>query len=77
MSTPNDDHVVNFKEGVLNVCLQITFEDTNTSNPYGAIPEDARYQVAVSTSTLYNQQVAVCANYKPNLKVNDPARRAK
>ena len=40
--TPNDDHVVNFKEDLLNVCLQIAFKITNAGNPSGAILEDAR-----------------------------------
>ena len=40
--TPSDDHVVAFKEDLLNVCLQIAFEGTNAGNPSGAILEDSR-----------------------------------
>ena len=76
-STPNDDHVVNFKEELLSICLQIAFEGTDTSDPSAAIPGDARYQAAVSTSLPYDHQVAACANYDPNLEVEDPTRRAK
>ena len=39
--TPNDDHVVNFKEDLLKVCLQISFEGTESGDPSGAILEDA------------------------------------
>ena len=75
--TPNNDHVVNFKEELLNVCLQISPKGTNSGNPSGAILEDAHYQVVLSKSTLYDRQVAARANYKPNLKADDPARRSK
>ena len=76
MGTPNDDHVVTFKEDLLKVCLQIEFEGTDTSDPSGAILEDACYQVAVSTSTPYDRQVAARVNYNSNCKTDDPARRA-
>ena len=62
LGTPNDDHVVTFKEDLLNVCLQIAFEGTDTGDPSGAILEDARYQVAVTTNTPYGCKVAVRAN---------------
>ena len=39
--TPNDDHVVTFKEDLLNVCLQIAFKGTDDGNPSGAILEEA------------------------------------
>ena len=77
VGTPNDDHVVKFKEDLLNVCLHISFGDTDAVNPSGAILKDARYQVAVLTSTPYNRQVAARANYDPNLKVKYPALHAK
>ena len=38
--TPNYDHVVTFKEDLLNFCLQISFGGTNAGNPSGAILED-------------------------------------
>ena len=75
--TPNDGHVVTFKDDLLNVCLQIACEGTNARDPSGAILNDARYQVAVAMNTLYECQVAARANYKPNIKADDPARRAK
>ena len=75
--TSNDDHVVAFKEDLLNVCLQIAFKGTDASNPSGVILEDARYQVAVATNTPYNRQVAARANYDPDFQVENPARRAK
>ena len=40
--TPNNDHVVAFKEDLLNVCLQIAFEGTDAGDPYGSILEDAQ-----------------------------------
>ena len=42
VGTPNNEHVVTFKEDLLNICLQITFEGTNAGDPSGAILEDAR-----------------------------------
>ena len=75
--TPNDEHVVLFKEDLLNVCLQIACEGTNARDPSGAILNDARYQVAVAMNTLYECQVAARANYDRNPRVDDPARRAK
>ena len=39
-STPNDDHVVNFKEDLSNGCLQIACKGTNAGDPSGAILED-------------------------------------
>ena len=77
MGNPNDNHVFNFKEVLLNVCLQITFKGTDAGNPSVNILEDARYQVTVSTSTPYDRQVAAHANYDPNLKADDPTCRAK
>ena len=71
------NHVINFKEDLLSVCLQISFEGTDYGDPSGAILEDACYQDAVSVSTLYDLQVAARANYDPNIKAKDPARRAK
>ena len=38
--TPNDNHVVAFKEDLLNVCLQIAFEGTNSGDPSGAVFKD-------------------------------------
>ena len=74
--TPNDNHVVAFKEDLLSVCLQIAFKRTNADDPYGAILEDARYCVTITTNTSYNRQVAARANYDPGLQVDEPARRA-
>ena len=75
--TPNDDHAVEFKEDLLNVCLQIDFEGTNAGNPSGTIHEGACYRVTVATNTSYNRQVAARANYNLYLQEDDPARRSK
>ena len=53
--TPNNNHVVTFKEDLLDVCFQIAFEGTKDGNPSGAILEGARYQVAVATNTPYDR----------------------
>ena len=75
--TPNNDHVVAFKEDLLNVCLKIAFEGTNASNPSGAILEDARYRVAVATNAPYERQVVARANYDPDLQEDNIVRRSK
>ena len=75
--TPNDDHVFALKEDLLNVCLKISFEGTDASNPSGAILEDARYRVAVATNAPYERQVVARANYDPDLQADNPARCVK
>ena len=75
--TPNNDHVVAFKEDLLNVCLQIAFKGTNAGDPSGAILEDARYRVAIATNTPYDRQVATRANYDPDLQADNPVHRVK
>ena len=60
--TPNDNHVFAFKEDLLNICLKISFECTDTGDPSSAILEDARYRVAVATNNPYDRQVAAHAN---------------
>ena len=75
--TSNGEHVVAFKEDLLNVCLQIAFKGADARNPSGAILEDARYRVAVATNVPYNRQVAARANYDPNRQSDDPVRHAK
>ena len=77
MGTPNDDHVVKFKEYFLNVCLQIVFKGTNAGDPSGAILKDPRCQVAVATNIPYDRQVAAHAHYDPDLQSDNPACRAK
>ena len=74
--TSKKHHVVTFKEDLLNVCPQIAFKGTDVGDPSGASLEDACYQVAVSTSTPYDRQVAARVNYNSNCKTDDPARRA-
>ena len=73
--TPNDNHAVAFKEDLLNVCFQIAFKGTDAGDPSGAILEDARYRVAITTNIPYHRQVAARTNYDPDLKADDPARR--
>ena len=75
--TPNDDHVVAFKEDLLNVCLQIAFKGADAGESSGAILEDARYRVAFATNTPYDRQVAARVNYDPNLQADNPAHSAK
>ena len=75
--TLNNDHVVDFKVDLLNVCLQIAFEGTDAGDPSVVILEDARYRVAVATNTPYDRQVAARANYNPDLQEDNPPRRAK
>ena len=52
--TPINNHVVSFKEDLLNVRLQIAFKGINAGNPSSAILADARYWVAVVTNTPYD-----------------------
>ena len=40
--SPNNDHTLIFKEDLLNVTFQITFEGTNSGDPSGAILSDAK-----------------------------------
>ena len=40
--TPNDDHVIAFKDDLLNICLQIAFEGTDAGDPSGTILEEPR-----------------------------------
>ena len=75
--TPNEEHVVAFKEDLLNICLYIAFEGTNASDPSGAILEDTRYQAAAATNTPYDRQVAARASYDPDLQADNPTRRSK
>ena len=74
---PNDNHTLKFKEDLLNVTLQITFEGTNGGDPSGAILADAKYKAANSTTVSYDRQLAARANYDATIKENDPARRSK
>ena len=75
--TPNDDHTLKFKEDLLNVTFQITFEGTDRGDPSGAILADAKYKAANLTAVSYDRQLAARANYNAYILVNDPARRSK
>ena len=74
---PNDDHMLKFKEDLLNVTFQITFEGTDDGEPSGAILTDAKYKAVNSTTLLYDRQLAARANYDATIKENDPACRSK
>ena len=47
---PNEDHTLRFKEDLLNVTFQITFEGTDGGDPSGAILSDAKYKAANATA---------------------------
>ena len=74
---PNENHTLIFKEDLLNVTFQITFEGTDSGDPSGAILSDAKYKDANATAISYNRQLAACANYDASILDNDPARRSK
>ena len=59
---PNDDHTLIFKEDLLNVTFQITFEGTDSGDPSGAILSDAKYKAANATAVSYDRQLAARAN---------------
>ena len=46
----NDGHTLIFKEDLLNVTFQITFEGTDSGDPSGAILSDAKYKAANATA---------------------------
>ena len=75
--TPNDNHVIAFKEYLLSVCLQIASKGTNTGNSSSAILEYARYQAAVVTNVPYDCHVAARANYDSKIQADNPALRSK
>ena len=75
--TPNNDHVVAFKEDLLNVCLQIASEGTDARNPSGTTLENAHYRAAVAMNTPYERQIAARANYDPDLQEDNIVRRSK
>ena len=66
-----------FKEDLLNVTSQITFEGTDGGDPSGAILSDAKYKSANATDLSYDGQLAARANYDAFILDNDPARRSK
>ena len=70
---PNDDHTLIFKEDLLNVTFQITFEGTNGGDPSGAILSDAKYKAANAKAVSYDCQLAAHANYDASILDNDPA----
>ena len=76
-SPPNDDHTLKFKEDLLNVMFQITFEGNDSSDPSRAILSDAKYKAANVTAVSYDRQLAARANYDASILENDPARRSK
>ena len=74
---PNDNHTLKFKEDLLNVTFQITFEGTDDGDPSGAILVDAKYKAAKETTVSYDRQLASHANYDASILETDPARRSK
>ena len=74
---PNDDHALTFKEDLLNVTFQITFEGTKGGDFSGAILADAKYKAANATTVSYDRQLSARANYDVTIKENDPVRRSK
>ena len=51
---PNDYHTLRFKEDLLNVNFQITFEGTDGGEPSGAILSDAKYKATNATAVSYD-----------------------
>ena len=74
---PNDNHTLKFKEDLLNVSFQITFEGTDGDDPSGAILADGKYKAVNATAVLYDWQLAARANYDASILENDPARCSK
>ena len=74
---PNDDHTLKFKEDLLNMTFQITFEGTDGGDPSGAILSDANYKAANATAVSYDRQLAARANYDVSILDNDPDRLSK
>ena len=74
---PNDDYTLIFKEDLLNMTFQITFEGTNSGDPSGAILYDAKYKAANATAVSYDRQLAARANYDASILDNYPACRSK
>ena len=59
---PNNDHTIKFKEDLLNVTFQITFEGTDGGDPSGAILADAKYKAVNATTVSYDRQLAARSN---------------
>ena len=74
---PNDDHTLIFKEDLLNVTFQITFEGTDSGDPSSAVLSDAKYKAANATAVSYDRQLAARANYNASILDNNPACRSK
>ena len=74
---PNDNHTLKFKEDLLNVTFQVTFEGTDDGDPSGAILANAKYKAANAMTVSYNRQLTARANYDATIKENDPARHSK
>ena len=74
---PNDNHTLIFKEDIFNGTFQITFGDTDSGDPSGAILSDAKYKAANATAVSYNRQLATRANYDASILDNNPARCSK
>ena len=74
---PNDDHTLKFKEDLLNVTFQTTYEGTDGGDPSGAILSNAKYKSANTTAVLYDRQLAAHANYDASILDNDPVRCSK
>ena len=70
---PNDDHTLIFKEDLLNVTFQITFEGTDSGDPSGAILLDAKDKATNATAVSYDRQLTARANYDVSILYNDPA----
>ena len=73
----NNNHTLKFKEDLLNVTFQITFEVADGGDPSGAILSDAKYKAANATTVSCDRQLAARANYDATIKENDPSRRSK
>ena len=73
----NDDHTLIFKEDLLKVTFQITFEGTNSGDPSGTILSGAKYKAANAMAVSYDRQLAARADDDASILDNDPTRRSK
>ena len=55
---PNNNHTLKFKEDLLNVTFQITFEGTDGSDPSGTILSNAKYKATNASVVSYDRQLA-------------------
>ena len=74
---PSNDHIISYKEDILNMYLQIVFEGEDTGDLSGAILEDARYKRVSMSRTPYDRQLAARNNCDYSISVDNPLFQSK